>query len=125
MANDIAFFAIHADECERAKHFYENVFGWRFEPWGPPGFWRIHTGPGAVGGGLQERQEPVQGRGMIGYECTIAVDDVHAIAEAVERAGGTILTRPFVIEGVGTLIRFEDTEGNVAGAMRYDVGVRP
>ncbi len=41
MPNDIAHFAIHADDCQRAKAFYEKVFGWTFEPWGPPNFWRI------------------------------------------------------------------------------------
>ncbi len=43
-------FSIHADNCQRAKAFYEQVFGWTFEPWGPPNFWRIHTGPGAIQG---------------------------------------------------------------------------
>ena len=37
MPNDVAHFAIHADDCQRAKRFYEEVFGWTFEPWGPPG----------------------------------------------------------------------------------------
>ena len=36
MPNDVAHFAIHADDCQRAKRFYEEVFGWTFEPWGPP-----------------------------------------------------------------------------------------
>ena len=30
---------------------------------------------------------------------------------------------PFVIETVGTLIMFQDTEGNVVGAMQYETGV--
>ena len=125
MPNDIAHFAIHADDCQRAKVFYQTVFGWRFEPWGPPDFWRIHTSPGAVGGALQKRQHPAGGRGMGGYECTISVADVPAIASAIEEAGGKVVMKPFVIERVGTLIQFEDTEGNVACAMHYDEGVRP
>ena len=31
---------------------------------------------------------------------------------------------PMEIEGVGTLIMFKDTEGNVVGAMQYKEGVR-
>jgi predicted enzyme related to lactoylglutathione lyase len=31
MAN-IAHFMIPADNVERAKHFYHNLLGWRFEP---------------------------------------------------------------------------------------------
>ena len=124
MPNDIAHFAIHADDCQRAKTFYEEVFGWTFEPWGPPNFWRIHTSPGAIEGALQERREPVSGKGTIGFECTISVEDVHDIAEAIKRHGGEVMDRPFVIETVGTLIMFKDTEGNVAGAMRYVDGVQ-
>jgi predicted enzyme related to lactoylglutathione lyase len=125
MPNDLAHFAIHADDCPRAKRFYEAVFGWKFQPWGPPGFWLIETSSGAVGGSLQQRQHPVSGRGMIGFECTIAVSDVNAIATAIEKAGGTVVMKPFLIERVGTLIQFQDTEGNSVSAMQYERGPRP
>lgn len=123
MPNDVVHFAIHADDCTRAKGFYEAVFGWRFEPWGPPDFWLIHTSPGAMRGALQQRRSPVLGEGMIGYECSIAVEDVAATAEAIEAHGGTSVVGPFEIEGVGTLVQFRDTEGNVVGAMQYLPGV--
>lgn len=124
MPNDLAHFAIHADDCERAKRFYETVFGWTFQPWGPPGFWLIQTSKGAPGGSLQQRQHAVSGRGMIGFECTIGVEDVRVIAAAVEKAGGTVVMKPFLIERVGTLIQFQDTEGNSVSAMQYEKGVR-
>ena len=124
MPNDLAHFAIHADDCQRAKRFYETVFGWTFEPWGPPEFWRIHTSPRGIFGALQKRGEPISGVGMTGYECTIAVEDVTAIAAAIDSHGGKVTMPPFVLEGVGTLIKFEDTEGNVVGAMQYVEGIR-
>ena len=34
--------------------------------------------------------------------------------------GGKILMPPFHIETVGDLIFFQDTEGNIAGAMQYE-----
>ena len=120
MPNDIAHFAIHADDCERAKRFYEQVFGWTFEPWGPPEFWLVTTSPNGIHGALQKRREPVQGTGMMGYECTIGVEDLNGIAKAIEANGGKITMPPMVIQTVGTLIMFKDTEGNVVGAMRYD-----
>lgn len=119
MPNDIAHFAIHADDCARAKKFYELTFGWTFEPWGQPNFWRIQTSPGAVHGALQQRRTPVEGRAMIGFECTIAVDDVAATAEAIALHGGEVTMPAFDIDGVGTLIMFDDTEGNIVGAMQY------
>lgn len=125
MPNDIAHFAIHADDCQRAKAFYEKVFQWQFQPWGPPGFWLIQTSPGGVGGALQKRRHPVAGRGQIGYECTIAVANLQSTVAAIEMAGGKVLIKPFTIERVGTLVNFEDTEGNIACAMQYEKGVRP
>ena len=123
MPNDVCHFAIHADDCERAKTFYAEVFGWSFEPWGPPEFWLIHTSPKGIRGALQKRRAPVEGQGMTGYECTIAVEDVEAMAAAIEEHGGRVTLPPMVIETVGTLIMFQDPEGNTVGAMQYEPGV--
>ena len=123
MANDIRHFAINADDLARARRFYEGVFGWKFEPWGPPNFLLIKTGsdkePG-IQGALQGRRELIPGKPMIGYECSIGVDDVDQVAAAVRANGGRVIMERVTIVGVGHLIFFEDTEGNVAGAMQYD-----
>ena len=77
MSNNVAFFAINADDVPRARNFYETVFGWGFEPWGPPGFYLIATGTecgSGHSGALQERRELVPGQKMTGFECTIAVE---------------------------------------------------
>jgi len=124
MPNDVAHFAIHADDCQRAKTFYEAVFGWTFEPWGPPEFWRIHTSPDGIHGALHKRREPISGQGMIGFECTIAVANLEPITSAIEENGGRVTLAPFEIEGVGTLAMFQDTEGNVVGAMKYLDGIK-
>jgi hypothetical protein len=57
---------------------------------------------------------------MHGFECTIAVADVDKVAKAVRDNGGRIIMEKTTLVGVGDLIFFQDTEGNVAGAMRYD-----
>ena len=127
MPNNLAAFAIHVDDTDRAVAFYQAVFGWRFEPWGPPGFYLIQTGdeesPG-VQGLMHKRLEPRTGTGLNGFEPTFSVDDVDVIAEAVRLNGGTITMEKSHIPTVGTLIRFLDTEGNDVGAMRYDTPPR-
>ena len=60
------------------RRFYAQVFGWTFEDWGPPGFYLIH-GAG-LQGALQGRDAPPTGTGLRGFEMTIGVDDVDAIA---------------------------------------------
>jgi uncharacterized protein len=122
MAHNVAHFDVHADDVERARRFYERVFGWRFEAWGPPDFYLIHTGTAAdpgIHGSLSKRPAPVAGDGRIGYECTISVDDLGAIREAIVANGGKVLMDEYEIVGVGRLIRFADSEGNVVCAMRY------
>lgn len=127
MPNNLASFAIHVDDVARARAFYEKVFGWKFEPWGPPGFFVIHTGNDAhpgIQGLMHKRQKPRTGSGLNGFECTFSVDDVTAIQRAVEAAGGTITMPPAKIPTVGTLIRFDDPEGNDVGAMQYETPPR-
>ncbi len=123
MANNVKHFAINAGDIARARRFYERVFGWKITPGGPPDFFQIETGdardPG-VKGALQKRRELVPGKRMIGYECSISVADVDKVAAAVKASGGKILMERTTIRTVGHLVFFEDSEGNVAGAMQYD-----
>jgi predicted enzyme related to lactoylglutathione lyase len=123
MPNNLASFAIHVDDVDRARAFYEAVFEWTFEPWGPPGFYLIHTGDAAspgIQGLMHKRHSPRADGGLNGFEVTFSVDDVDVIADRVEANGGTITYAKSVIPTVGALIRFLDTEGNDVGAMRYE-----
>jgi hypothetical protein len=120
MPNHLRFFAITADDVERARKFYETVFGWRFEDWGPPGFYLIH-GAG-VPGALQERREKLTGTGFRAFECTIGVDSIDEIEPKIGPAGGKIDMKRMRLETVGLLLYMLDTEGNRVGVMQYDRG---
>jgi predicted enzyme related to lactoylglutathione lyase len=122
MLNNLSFFAINADDVPRARRFYETVFGWSFEPWGPPNFYLIETGKeqAAVRGGLQERRELAPGQKMTGFECTISVANIDQAIRAIEANGGRIAAPKFHIPTVGTVAYFFDTEGNVAGIIRQE-----
>jgi uncharacterized protein len=123
MPNNVKHFSINADDVPRARGFYERVFGWQFQPWGPPGFYLIQTGtaedPG-LHGALQGRREIVKGKPMFGLECTVGVESIDDTIAAVEANGGKIVMPKFEIPTVGQLIFLEDTEGNIVGAMQYD-----
>ena len=123
-ANHLAHFAIHADDLQRARRFYSAVFGWKFEPWGPPDFYMIKDSKGAdpgTFGSLQKRDVPLgDTKAMLGFDCTIAVKSVDETLRAIEKAGGTIVMKKMTIGTVGHLIKFLDTEGNRVGAMEYD-----
>ena len=125
MSNDVDFFAINADDVPRARNFYQSVFGWGFEPWGPPGFYLIATARNAEGGhsgALQERRELVPGHKMTGFECTIGVENIDQTIRAIEANGGRLATPKFHIPTVGTVAYFLDTTFNVptyAEAYKY------
>lgn len=122
----IAHFAINADDLERAKKFYAAVFGWAFEAWGPPGFYMLKgaEGPGKMHASIQTRRNIVPGKSIFGLECTLAVDNSEKAEAAIKKAGGKIVMPRAVIAGVGKLFFFEDTEGNIVGAMEYDSNAR-
>ena len=118
MPNHINHFEIEADDVERAKRFYENVFGWKITPWGPPNYYLIDTG-GGIRGDIRERTHPL-GPGNAGFVCTVTVDDLQAIKEAVVTNGGKIVMPEMKIDGVGNLFYCTDTEGHRVGVMQMD-----
>jgi len=121
--NYLGRFAINADNVSRARDFYQKVFDWEFEPWGPPNFYLIKTGEPPVGGSgglLQERRELVPGGRMIGFECTIVVENLDETIRAIESSGGKMVTEKFRIPTVCTVAYFQDTEGNVAAVSELE-----
>src|SRR5258705_10474547 len=116
MPNNVKHFAVHADDVDRARKFYESVLGWQFTPWGPPNFYLIRTGtdgdPG-VQGALQGRRDVVPGKPMFGYECSIGVDSVDDTIAAVEANGGRDCTPEVDSPTAGPRIFFEDPESIV------------
>jgi uncharacterized protein len=118
----VAHFAINADDVDLARAFYGAVVGWTFEPWGPPGFFKIVTSdgeqPGPIGA-LQARRDLGVGP-LKAFECTIAVPDVDAAVAAAEASGGRVLMATTTITGVGDLAWLADPSGNAFGVMRYD-----
>jgi uncharacterized protein len=116
MANLIRHFEVEADDLERAKRFYERVFGWAIRPWGPPNYYLIDAGDG-MSGDIRERSIP-KVSGNVGFVCTIVVEDLQASKAAVVANGGTIVVPEFTIDGVGDLLYFTDTEGHRVGLMQ-------
>ncbi len=123
MKNKLTHFAIHIDDIERAKNFYEGVFDWGFTSYGQSDFLQIKadkTENGELIGALQSRKySPLKER-IMGYECSISVKSVDDIIKRVEDNGGKTLMPKTVIPFVGWITKFLDTEGNLVCAMQYD-----
>lgn len=123
MKHKLTHFAIHTDDLERAKNFYENVFEWGFHSYGPGEFLQIkadQSGEGELIGALQSRKYSPLPEKIIGLECTIGVENIDETVDRVKSHGGQILMPKTAIPYVGYIAKFLDTEGNLVCAMQYD-----
>jgi len=123
--NQLTHFAIHAGRVKRAAAFYERVFNWKCKGYAEAGvtddeFVQIFGEDGKLYGAIQARKFNPLKTDVLGFECSIDVADVDATAPSVESAGGTIVMRKTAIPGVGWIIKFLDTEGNLCCAVDYD-----
>lgn len=88
MTNHIAHFEIFANDVQRARRFYERVFGWRFEIGGPPDFYHIFTGApvehGISRGLIAKRQGAVANGAINSFRCTVSVSSIKETAEAIK-----------------------------------------
>jgi len=105
----VVHFEIPTDDLERAKIFYQRVFGWELSTMEMPGG-GDYTGatttpvdetmtpiePGAINGALVRRDE-----GNSAPVVTIDVDDIDAALEQIAAAGGSTVTTRTAIPGMG------------------------
>jgi predicted enzyme related to lactoylglutathione lyase len=100
-----------ADDIERAKRFYGAVAGWEFgEMEGNPDYWMFRSG-NESGGGLGRRGETV---GAV-VRVYIDVDDLEGAVAAATANGGSVVTPPSDIPGMGRFAAVRDPEGNEIG----------
>lgn len=129
MNNRVIHFDIQADDVERAKKFYEKVFGWEIKKYDMPegqnsmNYWMVMTGkkgtPG-IDGGMYKRVDKDK---FNTFDCTIAVEDIDKSIAAVKANGGKIRTEMTghekdEMKGVGWFAGAIDTEGNRFGLMQ-------
>ncbi|HSE35047.1 MAG TPA: VOC family protein [Candidatus Paceibacterota bacterium] len=127
--NRVVHFEIQADDLERAKKFYEDVFGWEITKWegGAMEYWMVLTAPmgstePGISGGLLKRPCPAPAleQGTNAFVCTVQVDDFDAIAKKIEAASGKVAMPKFALPGMAWQGYFIDTEGNTFGIHQPD-----
>lgn len=122
----VVHFDIEAEDPERAMEFYGDLFDWEFDSWdGPMDYWLITTGPAdvpGIDGGLAKREGPSPDPDTPNptFTCTIDVDDIQTVVEAIPAHGGEVIRDVEPIPGVGWLAYCTDTEGNRFSVMEED-----
>lgn len=113
-------FDLPADDLERAKKFYTELFGWKItKAPGPMEYYFIETadtkGEKGLAGGMGKRGAPEQR--ITNY---IGVDSVDEYMKKVEEKGGKAIQPKMTVPGFGFLAICMDTEGNTFGLWQED-----
>lgn len=123
----VVHFEIHADDIERAKAFYEHVFGWTYQDWteatGGFPYWGAITGPDdvpGINGAIMPRQGPGGEGPMTAFVCTIQVEDYGATEARILAGGGKLAMPKQAIPGMAWQGYYLDTEGNIIGIHQPD-----
>jgi hypothetical protein len=120
MSARVIHFEVPFDDADRARGFYRDVFGWQIQPvpelsynmvtTGPVSDQGMPTEPGYIGGGMMQRQGPVNTPVI-----TLQVDDIDATLVAVEKSGGSAVGEKMAVGEMGFAAYFNDSEGNLMG----------
>ena len=108
---NIDHFEIHADNVEKAKTFYEKLFGWRIKKDTKLDYWHIDTGSEkAIVGGLEKRSPALQG--IVIY---VSVSEIEDYLTTIEQLGGEIVIEKTQVPSWGFYAICKDVSGNTFG----------
>lgn len=118
--NKVVHFEIPADNMERAKKFYQEIFGWEIQDIPALQYTTVTTVPvdenrmpkeaGAINGGMAKRMQRGESPVLV-----ISVPSVDEYITKVEKGGGKVMMQKMQIGSMGFYAKISDTEGNVLG----------
>jgi predicted enzyme related to lactoylglutathione lyase len=116
-------FEIPADDLEKLRKFYSELFGWKIEKMpGPVEYYGIETVPVnekgmpkrlGVNGGMMKRQNPEHK--PVNY---IAVESVDECVKKIKALGGRVIVPKMEVPGIGWWALALDPEGNQFAIMQ-------
>ena len=119
----IVHFDIPAEDVEKMKKFYSELFGWRiYRCPGPVEYWMIETVPvdekgmpvrPGVNGGMYKKDQPELK--PVNY---ILVDDIDESIQKIKNLGGTITQPKQQVPGIAWIAHAIDPEGNPFAIMQ-------
>ena len=106
MPHPIVHFEIPANDVDRAKQFYSQLFGWDIQPL-EGGYHLVVTGQ-EPGGGMMQRMAPEQG-----ITVYLGVESVDEVSKKAQDLGASLIVPKQAVPGMGFFVQLQDTEGNV------------
>jgi predicted enzyme related to lactoylglutathione lyase len=120
----VVHFEIPADNLDRAKNFYQSLFGWQITDIPEMNYTIVNTvavdennmpkESGAINGGMMKRSHPGEQPVIV-----INVSSVDEYLRKVEKAGGKVVMPKVQVGEMGLYARVTDTEGNMIGLWQH------
>ena len=125
----VVHFEIPADDIEKLRKFYQDLFGWTMNKYpGPTAYYLVGTVPvdektmmplrPGVNGGLFERKDAAKPE-LAKPMNYISVESVEEYSQRILALGGKILVPKMEITGIGWWALALDPEGNAFGILEY------
>lgn len=119
----VSWFELMTSDVTKAKEFYNNIFGWEYEPYDgdPSAEYNVFKVDGKEVGGIM-KTPPQCGDQPPCWGAYVTVDDIDETVSKVESLGGRILVPPTEIPNIGRFSVFADPQGAVISAITYTPG---
>ena len=117
----VVHFEIPADNVDRAKKFYKDVFGWDITQYPGMEYHMVNTAAvdektrqpketGVINGGLTKRNNEVKNTVI-----TVDVENIESALKSIEKLGGKTVRKKEPVADMGFTAYFKDPEGNIVG----------
>jgi uncharacterized protein len=114
MPGKLVHFEIPAADSSRAKKFWSDLFGWKYQTYEGPVEYNMIEGEQQPGGAVFPSEN-----GGSGFLVYFDVDDINAGAARVRAIGGEA-DDPGPVPGMGWYAQCKDSEGNKFGLWQTD-----
>jgi predicted enzyme related to lactoylglutathione lyase len=112
MANQVVHFEIMGKDAPALRDFYKSAFDWQFQAVGGPVDYQLVSNAG-IGGGIGQCPG---GQGHVRFY--VAVDDIAATLEKVQRLGAKSVEGPWPLPTGGHIASFVDPQGQSIGLVQ-------
>ena len=120
MPDKVVHFEIPAEDVERAKEFYKEIFSWNITSIPEMNYNIVHTVEvdekfmpkevGAINGGIMKKTDKITSPVI-----TIDVKNIDESLLKIEELGGMVIKEKTQVGDMGFVAYFKDTEGNILG----------
>jgi predicted enzyme related to lactoylglutathione lyase len=107
---EISHVEIPCTDLNKAKGFFNKLFGWEFKPFGNG--YLLYNSHSGLTIGLRKVDSVKEGDSTIFH---IKVDDIDSVLMNAEKAGGEIFRKRTIIPAMGYYGLIKDVTGNVIG----------